>query len=343
MKALITGVTGQDGSYLSEFLIEKGYEVHGTVRRSSLINTTRIDTLISEHSKTGAFQLHYADLLDPSSLSSLVKKINPDEIYNLAAQSHVAVSFLNPILTTQVGTLGSISLLEAIRDSGKDIKFYQASSSEMYGGADEIFLNEETKLDPKSPYAASKVFAHEINKIYRDSYNIFAVNGILFNHESPRRGETFVTRKISKAVGRIHHGLQDKLSLGNLDASRDWGFAGDYVKAMWMMLQHDQADDWVVATGKTYTVKDFAKAAFKHVDLDFEDFVTISEKYFRPNEVKYLLGDSSKARNELNWSPRLNLKSTINLTANWYKHYFKNNNKKIEFYTNEQIQYFLDK
>ena len=316
MKALITGVTGQDGSYLSELLISKGYEVHGTVRRSSSINTSRIDSIISEHVETGAFTLHYADLLDPSSLSSIIKKVDPDEIYNLAAQSHVAVSFLNPILTTQVGTLGSISLLEAIRNSDKDIKFYQASSSEMYGGAEEIFLNEDSKLDPKSPYAASKVFAHEINKIYRDSYNMFAVNGILFNHESPRRGETFVTRKISKAVGRIHHGLQNKLTLGNLDASRDWGFAGDYVKAMWMMLQHDKAEDWVVASGKTYTVRDFAKAAFKHVNLNFEEFVIISEKYFRPNEVKYLLGDSSKAVNELGWSPEVDFQGLVEMMVN---------------------------
>ena len=316
MKALITGVTGQDGSYLSELLISKGYEVHGTVRRSSSINTERIDSIISEHGSTGAFNLHYADLLDPSSLSSIIKKTNPDEIYNLAAQSHVAVSFLNPILTTQVGTLGSIALLEAIRNSDKDIKFYQASSSEMYGGAEEVFLNEETKLDPKSPYAASKVFAHEVNKIYRDSYDIFAVNGILFNHESPRRGETFVTRKISKAIGRIHHGLQEKISLGNLDASRDWGFAGDYVKAMWMMLQHDTADDWVVATGKTYSVKDFAKYAFNYVGLDYEDFVIISEKYFRPNEVKYLLGDSSKARKELGWEPEVDFQGLVEMMVN---------------------------
>mgnify|MGYP001158519772 FL=1 len=313
MKALITGITGQDGSYLAEFLISKGYEVHGTVRRSSSINTGRIDYLLSQHSESGIFNLHYADLLDPSSLSSLVSNIMPDEVYNLAAQSHVAVSFQNPILTTQVGTLGSISLLEAIRGTDKEIKFYQASSSEMYGGAEEIDLNEETKFDPKSPYAASKVFAHEISKIYRESYSIFSVNGILFNHESPRRGETFVTRKISKAVGRIYHGLQEKVSLGNMDASRDWGFAGDYVKAMWLMLQHSKPDDWVVATGKTYTVKDFAKAAFACVDLNFEDFVVISEKYFRPNEVKFLLGDSTKAKEELGWKPEVDFGGLVKM------------------------------
>lgn len=313
MKALITGITGQDGSYLAEFLISKGYEVHGTVRRSSTINTGRIDHLISQHGESGIFNLHYADLLDPSSLSSLISSIMPDEVYNLAAQSHVAVSFQNPILTTQVGTLGSISILEAIRGADKEIKFYQASSSEMYGGAEEIFLNEDTKFDPKSPYAASKVFAHEISKIYRESYSIFSVNGILFNHESPRRGETFVTRKISKAVGRIHHGLQEKISLGNMDASRDWGFAGDYVKAMWLMLQHSKPDDWVVATGKTYTVKDFAKAAFACVDLNFEDFVVISEKHFRPNEVKYLLGDSTKAKNELDWKPEVDFSDLVKM------------------------------
>ena len=223
MKAFITGVSGQDGAYLAELLLSKGYEVHGTVRRSSSINTVRIDDLISQFSKDDRFVLHYSDLLDSSSLTNLILNIQPDEVYNLAAQSHVAVSFSNPIFTTQVGTLGSISLLEAVRNANKEIKFYQASSSEMYGGTSKEMLNENSKFDPKSPYAASKVFAHEITKIYRDSYGIFGVNGILFNHESPLRGETFVTRKISRAVGRISVGLQEKLTLGNLDASRDWG------------------------------------------------------------------------------------------------------------------------
>ena len=304
MKALITGITGQDGSYLAELLLSKGYEVHGTLRRSSSINTDRIDDLISKYSDTSKLQLYYADLLDPSSISNLIKKIEPNEIYNLAAQSHVAVSFENPILTTQIGTLGSISILEAIRSVSSEIKFYQASSSEMYGGGLETSLSEETKFDPKSPYAASKLFAHEITKIYRDSYGLFAVNGILFNHESPRRGETFVTRKISKAVGRIHHNIQDKITLGNLEAYRDWGFAGDYVEAMWMMLQYEKADDWVVSTGKTYTVRDFAKEAFDYIGLNYEDYVQTSEKYFRPNEVNHLLGDSSKIREQLGWKPK---------------------------------------
>ena len=304
MKALITGITGQDGSYLAELLLSKGYEVHGTLRRSSSINTDRINDLISKYSDSSKLQLYYADLLDPSSIFNLIKKIEPNEIYNLAAQSHVAVSFENPILTTQIGTLGSISILEAIRSVSSEIKFYQASSSEMYGGGLETSLSEETKFDPKSPYAASKLFAHEITKIYRDSYGLFAVNGILFNHESPRRGETFVTRKISKAVGRIHHNIQDKITLGNLEAYRDWGFAGDYVEAMWMMLQYEKADDWVVSTGKTYTVRDFAKEAFDYIGLNYEDYVQTSEKYFRPNEVNHLLGDSSKIREQLGWKPK---------------------------------------
>jgi len=313
MKALITGVTGQDGAYLSELLLSKGYEVHGTVRRSSSINTVRIDDLISKFSENKKFVLHYSDLLDSSSLTNLIVKIEPDEVYNLAAQSHVAVSFTNPIFTTQVGTLGSISILEAIRNVDKNIKFYQASSSEMYGGASREKLNEKSKFDPKSPYAASKVFAHEITKVYRDSYNMFCVNGILFNHESPLRGETFVTRKISRAVGRISVGLQNKLTLGNIEASRDWGFAKDYVRGMWMMMQYDKPDDWILATGQTQTVKDFAKAAFKFVNLNWEDYVLTSEKYFRPNEVDYLLGDSSKARKKLGWKPEVDFQELVKL------------------------------
>ncbi len=313
MKAIITGITGQDGSYLAEFLLSKGYEVHGTLRRSSSINTNRINDLISKYEDSGQLSLYYADLLDPSSISNLVTKVRPNEIYNLAAQSHVAVSFDNPILTTQIGTLGSIAILEAIRGLNENVKFYQASSSEMYGGGTETFLSEDTKFDPKSPYAASKLFAHEITKIYRDSYDIFGVNGILFNHESPRRGETFVTRKISKAVGRIHYKIQNKLSLGNLEASRDWGFAGDYVEAMWLMMQHEVADDWVVATGETYTVRDFAKAAFDYVNLNYEDYVQTSEKYFRPNEVNHLLGDSNKIRKQLGWEPKHNFNELVQM------------------------------
>jgi len=313
MKALITGITGQDGSYLSELLLDKGYEVHGTIRRSSSINTERIDSTISKYINSDQLKLHYSDLLDSASLSNLVNHIEPDEIYNLGAQSHVAVSFKNPLYTTQTSTIGPLALLESIKNSDKKIKYYQASSSEMYGGEGKQSLNEESPLLPKSPYASSKVFAHEINKIYRESYDVFGVNGILFNHESPRRGETFVTRKITKAIGRIHHGLQKKLTLGNLEASRDWGFAGDYVKAMWMMMQHEKPDDWVVATGETYTVKDFLVEAFKIVDLDWSDYVTTSEKYFRPNEVEYLLGDSSKIKKILGWEPETNFKELVKM------------------------------
>ena len=312
-KALVTGITGQDGYYLARLLLEKGYEVHGTIRRSSSINTERIDPLISQYSKEGLLNLHYSDLLDSASLSSLINNIEPNEVYNLAAQSHVAVSFKNPIFTSQVGTLGSLSLLEPIRHSDNKIKFYQASSSEMYGGQTNKKLNEESLFDPKSPYAASKVFAHDITRIYRESYNLFCVNGILFNHESPFRGETFVTRKISKAVGRIHLGLQNKLTLGNLDASRDWGFAGDYIEGMWLMMQHDEAEDWVLATGKSYKVSEFAEEAFNQVGLDWSDYVETSEKYLRPNEVEYLLGDSSKAEKKLGWKAKTSFKELVKM------------------------------
>jgi GDPmannose 4,6-dehydratase len=312
-KVLITGITGQDGYYLATLLLEKGYQVHGTIRRSSSINTNRIDSLISKYSPDGQLNLHYSDLLDSASLSYLINEIQPDEVYNLAAQSHVAVSFKNPVLTSQVGTLGSISLLEAIRSIEKNIKFYQASSSEMYGGQFKSKLNEESPFDPKSPYAASKVFAHNINQIYRDSYDLFCVNGILFNHESPLRGETFVTRKITRAVSRISLGLQSKLTLGNLDASRDWGFAGDYVEAMYLMMQHDTPDDWVIATGETHTVKEFLEIAFNYVDLDFEEFVQTSDKYFRPNEVDYLLGDPTKAKKILGWEPKTSFKDLVEM------------------------------
>lgn len=313
MKALITGITGQDGTYLAELLLNKGYEVHGTVRRSSSINTNRIDGLISQYSQDGQLNLHYSDLLDSSSITNLINKINPDEVYNLAAQSHVSVSFVNPIFTTQIGTLGSISILEAIRNLEKNVKFYQASSSEMFGGSSQEMLNEESIFDAKSPYGASKVFAHEITKIYRDSYSLFGVNGILFNHESPLRGETFVTRKISKAVGRISIGIQERLTLGNLEASRDWGFAKDYVEGMWKMMQHDTPEDWVLATGITKTVKEFAEAAFSSVGLNWEDYVDVSDKYFRPNEVDYLLGDSSKARKILNWTPKVDFQGLVEI------------------------------
>jgi len=313
VKALITGITGQDGAYLAELLLEKGYEVHGTIRRSSSINTDRIDGLISKFSDSNQLSLHYSDLLDSSSITNLLNNILPDEVYNLAAQSHVSVSFTNPIFTTQIGTLGSISILEAIRHLDKDVKFYQASSSEMFGGSSKELLNEKSLFDAKSPYGASKVFAHEITKIYRESYDLFGVNGILFNHESPMRGETFVTRKITKAVGRIHVGIQERLTLGNLDASRDWGYAKDYVKGMWQMMQYDSPDDWVLATGISKTVREFAKAAFSSVGLNWEDYIDVSEKYFRPNEVDYLLGDATKAREKLNWEPSVNFEELVEI------------------------------
>ena len=313
MKAFITGITGQDGYYLSKLLLDKGYEVHGTIRRSSTFNTSRIDELISEYKESKQLSLYYSDLLDSSSLNNLLVTIMPDEVYNLAAQSHVAVSFKNPLYTTQTSTVGPITLLEAIKNSDKQIKYYQASSSEMYGGENEQKLDENSKFVPKSPYAVGKVFAHEITKTYRESYNLFAVNGILFNHESPHRGETFVTRKISRAVGRIHHQLQSKLTLGNLNAARDWGFAGDYVKGMYLMMQHDNPDDWVLATGEAHTVKEFAEEAFNVVGMNWEDFVVTSKDYERPNEVKYLLGDSSKAKSELNWEPETNFKQLVKM------------------------------
>ena len=334
LKAFITGITGQDGTYLAELLLDKGYEVHGTIRRSSSINTDRIDHLISKYSKGNQLNLHYSDLLDSSSITNLINNINPEEVYNLAAQSHVSVSFSNPIFTTQVGTLGSISILEAIRNLDKDVKFYQASSSEMFGGASKEVLNEDSVFDAKSPYGASKVFAHEITKIYRESYNLFGVNGILFNHESPLRGETFVTRKISKAVGRISVGIQERLTLGNLDASRDWGYAKDYVEGMWKMMQHDYPEDWVLATGITKTVREFAEEAFDFVGLNWEDYVEVSEKYFRPNEVDYLLGDSSKAREILGWKPKVDFRGLVEIMV---KHDINEAKKDLALLKNELI------
>ena len=313
MKALITGITGQDGYYLSKQLLEKDYEIHGLIRRTSSINTSRIDPLIAEYQDKKQFQLYYSDLIDSSSLTNLINKIKPDEIYNLAAQSHVAVSFKNPIYSTHTSTLGPITILESIRNQDKKIKFYQASSSEMFGGKEKVTLDEHSLLEPKSPYAAGKVFAHNITKVYRESYDIFAVNGILFNHESPHRGETFVTRKITRAVGRIYHELQSKLTLGNLDASRDWGFAGDYTKGMHLMMDAPNPDDWVLATGETHTVKEFAKKAFSQVGLNWEDFVTTSEKYSRPNEVHHLLGSAEKAEKELNWKPETSFDELVKI------------------------------
>jgi len=311
MKAFVTGITGQDGYYLTKLLLQKGYEVHGTIRRSSNFNTQRIDPLIADHENTGLLNLYYSDLLDASSLNNLINSIEPDEIYNLAAQSHVAVSFKNPLYSAQTSVIGPITLLEAVKNSDKEIKYYQASSSEMFGGIDNEKLEEKSKFIPKSPYAVGKLFAHEITRVYRESYGIHAVNGILFNHESPLRGETFVTRKITKAVGRIKYNIQNKLTLGNLSASRDWGYAGDYVEGMHMMMQHSKADDWVLATGETHTVQEFVELAFKEVDLNWKDYVTTDKKYYRPNEVEHLLGDPSKAIKELGWQNKTSFQNLV--------------------------------
>lgn len=313
MKAFITGVTGQDGYYLSKLLLEKGYEVHGIVRRSSSFNTERIDPLIAVYGQDDMFQLYYSDLLDGSSLYSLINKIKPDEIYNMAAQSHVAVSFKNPLYSTNTSTIGPLTLLEAVKNSEKDIKFYQASSSEMFGGYNEVLLNEDSIFDPKSPYAAGKVFAHNLTKLYRESYGIFAVNGILFNHESPLRGETFVTRKVTRAVGRIYYNLQEKLTLGNLKAKRDWGYSADYMEGVWRMLQYKSPEDFVLSTGESHSVEEFVSEAFAVVGLNWEDYVTTDKKYYRPNEVNYLLGDSSKAKKLLGWSPKVDFKNLIKM------------------------------
>lgn len=311
MKAFVTGITGQDGYYLTKLLLQKGYEVHGTIRRSSNFNTQRIDPLIADQENTGLLNLYYSDLLDASSLNNLINSIEPDEIYNLAAQSHVAVSFKNPLYSAQTSVIGPITLLEAVKNSDKEIKYYQASSSEMFGGIDNEKLEEKSKFIPKSPYAVGKLFAHEITRVYRESYGIHAVNGILFNHESPLRGETFVTRKITKAVGRIKYNIQNKLTLGNLSASRDWGYAGDYVEGMHMMMQHSIADDWVLATGETHTVQEFVELAFKEVDLNWKDYVITDKRYYRPNEVEHLLGDPSKAKKELGWKNKTSFENLV--------------------------------
>lgn len=304
-KALITGITGQDGSYLAELLLAKGYEVHGIFRRSSLPNTSRIDHLLADPEiADNTLFLHYGDLNDSSRLVSLVTRIDPDEVYNLAAQSHVRVSFDEPEFTGSTTGLGSVRLLEALRVAGSSAKFYQASSSEMFG-ASAPPQNEETPFYPRSPYGAAKVYSYWITKNYRESYGMFATNGVLFNHESPRRGDTFVTRKITKAVARIKAGLQEKLYLGNLDAERDWGYAPEYVNAMWMMLQASEPDDFVVATGTRYTVRDFAEMAFAHVGLDWEKYVGFDERFLRPAEVDALVGDSSKASRVTGWSPKV--------------------------------------
>ena len=297
--ALISGITGQDGSYLAEFLLGKGYDVHGIVRRSSISNLGRIKHLEDQIS------LHQADLLDQTSLNRLVDSLKPNEVYNLAAQSFVPVSWDEPEYTAQTTGIGVLRMLEAIRATGANAKFYQASSSEMFGKVFETPQTESTPFYPRSPYGVAKAYGHWITVNYRESYDMFAVSGILFNHESPRRGLEFVTRKISYAVAMIKHGLQDKLYLGNLDAKRDWGFAGDYVKAMWMMLQQDDPDDYVVATGETRTVREFVETAFNYVDLNYEDYVEIDPKFFRPAEVQLLCGDPSKAADKLGWRPEV--------------------------------------
>lgn len=304
-KAIITGITGQDGSYLAELLLDKGYEVHGLIRRSSTFNTDRIDHIYEDsHSEHPRLFLHYADLTDGSRLVTLLSEIQPDEVYNLAAQSHVRVSFDEPEYTGDVTGLGSIRLLEAIRAIGLETRFYQASSSEMFGATPPP-QNEETPFYPRSPYGVAKVYSYWITKNYREAYGLFAVNGILFNHESPRRGETFVTRKITRAVARIKAGVQSELYMGNLDAVRDWGYAPEYVDAMWRMLQHDEPTDFVVATNTAYTVRDFLQLAFEHAGLDWEKYVKFDERYLRPTEVDSLIGDPAKANELLDWTPKV--------------------------------------
>ncbi len=312
-RALITGITGQDGSYLTEFLLAKDYEVYGLVRRSSSFNTDRIDHLYQDpHESDVKLRLVYGDLNDASSLNQIIKTLKPDEIYNLAAQSHVRVSFDIPEYTAEIVGLGATRILEAIRDSGVMSKYYQASSSEMFGNSAPP-QNERTPFYPRSPYAAAKVYAYWMAVNYREAYDIFACNGILFNHESPRRGETFVTRKITMALARIKHGVQKDLFLGNLESKRDWGFAGDYVEAMWLMLQQDKPDDYVIATGQTYSVKDFLIEAFGYVGLDWEKYVKIDQRYFRPTEVDCLLGDSRKAKKILHWEPKTDFKQLVRM------------------------------
>jgi len=305
--ALITGMTGQDGSYLAELLLSQGYEVHGVVRRTSSPNIERISHLLDQ------VELHQADLLDQTSLTSLIRKVEPREVYNLGAQSFVPTSWEQPLFTAEATGLGVTRLLEAIRQTDKSIRFYQASSSEMFGKVHETPQRETTVLHPRSPYGVAKVYGHYITINYRESYDMFACSGILFNHESPRRGLEFVTRKITDGVARIKMGLQDKLHLGNLDAKRDWGFAGDYVKAMWLMLQQDEADDYVVGTGETHTVREFVEIAFSHVGLNYEDHVVIDPKFYRPAEVDNLLADASKAKQELEWTPDVEFEDLVNM------------------------------
>jgi GDPmannose 4,6-dehydratase len=317
-KALVTGVTGQDGSYLAELLLCKDYEVHGVIRRSSSFNTGRIDRIYQDpHKERTRFFLHYGDLCDGTVLRRILEMITPDEVYNLGAQSHVRVSFDEPEYTVDVIAMGTLRLLEAIRDfrqrTGKDVRVYQAGSSEMFGKVTEIPQSETTPFYPRSPYAAAKVYAHWQTVNYREAYDLFACNGILFNHESPRRGETFVTRKITRAATRIKLGLQDKLYLGNLEAKRDWGFAGDYVEAMWLILQQNEPDDYVIATGKNYSVREFLSTVFSRLDLDWEKYVETDSRYFRPTEVDELLGNPEKAMKKLGWKPKVDFDGLIEM------------------------------
>lgn len=313
-KALITGITGQDGSYLAEFLLEKDYEVHGIIRRASSFNTGRIEHLYRDPHINGVrLFLHYGDIADSTNLIKLLYRIQPDEVFHLAAQSHVRVSFDIPEYTGDVTALGTIRILEAIRETGLKAKFYQASSSEMYGKAPEVPQRETTTFHPRSPYGVAKLYAYWATINYRESYGLFACNGILFNHESPRRGETFVTRKITRAVAAIKAGLQEKLFLGNLDAKRDWGYAKEYVEAMWLMLQQEQPDDYVIATGETHSVREFLDEAFAYASLDWRDYVEIDPKYYRPAEVDLLVGDASKANHMLGWQPTTTFKNLVRL------------------------------
>jgi GDPmannose 4,6-dehydratase len=313
-RALITGITGQDGSYLTELLLDKGYEVFGIIRRSSSFNTDRIDHLYQDPHEPGArLRMFYGDLNDSSSLNTILRSTQPDEIYNLGAQSHVRVSFDVPEYTAEVTGLGTVRILEAIRDTGIKPKFYQASSSELFGRVREVPQTELTPFHPRSPYGCAKAYAYHITVNYRESYGLFACNGILFNHESERRGETFVSRKITRAVTRIKLGLQDKLFLGNLDARRDWGYARDYVEAMWLMLQAGEPDDFVIATGENHSVREFLDEAFGYLDLDWKEFVETDPRYYRPAEVDLLLGDASKARRVLGWEPKVGFKDLVRL------------------------------
>jgi GDPmannose 4,6-dehydratase len=317
-RALITGITGQDGSYLSELLLEKGYEVHGIIRRTSTFNTDRIDHIYDDpHEESARLFLHYGDLTDGTTLRRILEDVKPNEIYNLGAQSHVRVSFDSPEYTVDAVGMGTLRLLEAIRDyqqrTGIEVRFYQAGSSEMYGKVQEVPQREETPFYPRSPYACAKVYSHWQTVNYRESYNLFATNGILFNHESPRRGETFVTRKITRAIANIVAGKQKKLFMGNLDAKRDWGYAKDYVRAMWLMLQQDAPDDYVVATGETHAISEFLDIAFNYVNLDWHDYVEFDARYLRPAEVELLIGDPTKAKQKLGWEPSVTFAELVYL------------------------------